>query len=327
MGADAGPGAVAPGVHRVDAPLGDRVSAMYLFVGSDRTLLFDTGCAGDLADHVLPALCRLDIPRERVEVVVVSHCDVDHSGGVAAAHRDLPRAAVLAHRLDADAMESLQAFETERARSFRSVFGFDEAPDAVAWMRSVAGFGPIDRRVEGEEEIDLGDRSVRILHVPGHSPGHLAVHDPSSGVLALSDAILGDAVPLADGSPSFPPTYRFERSYLATIERVRALAPTYLATAHYGILRGQEVNAFLDTSRAFALRLRHQVLDTVVAARSGITLGQLLVRLNPTVGRWPAEGTLHALAFPVVGHIEALVEDGLLSLRPAPGGALVEPAA
>ncbi len=324
MGVDATPVQIAPGVYRIDAPLGDRVSAMFLFVGALRSVLLDTGCAGDLGAYVVPALAQIGVAREQVEVIVVSHCDVDHSGGVAEANRHLPQASVIAHRLDADAMESLQAFESERSRSFRSVYGFDEDPEAVAWMRSVAGFGPISRRVEGGEELDLGDRVVEVLHVPGHSPGHLAVHDPSTGVLAISDAILGDAVPLADGSPAFPPTYRFERTYLETIEHVRALSPRLLATAHYGVFEGEAIGDFLDTSRDFALELRRAVRDAVGAAPRGIRLGDLVAQLNTTVGTWPREGTTSALAFPVVGHIEALVDDGELRLTRATNGAFIE---
>jgi len=318
---------IAPGVHRIDLPLGERVSALYLFVGSERAVLFDTGCAGDLAEHVLPGLDALGIAPERVSHVVVSHCDVDHSGGIAAVHAALPGAAVLAHRLDADAMETLESFESQRARSFRQRYGFDEEPAAVAWMRGAAGFGPVDRRLDGGEQIDLGDRALEILHVPGHTPGHLAVHDPATGVLAISDAILGDAVPLRDGSPSFPPTYRFVGAYLATIERVRALAPAQLATAHYGVLGDPQIGRFLDTSRDFAGHLRAAVLDAVAASPGGISLVDLLVTLNPSVGTWPADGTLHALAFPVVGHVEQLVDEGLVRLRSAADGTFVEPVA
>lgn len=324
MDGDAGPVQIAPGVFRIDAPLGARVSAMFLFVGSERSVLLDTGCAGDLATYILPALAEIGVARDSIEAVVVTHCDVDHSGGVADVHRYLPGASVIAHRLDADAMESLEAFESERSRSFRAVYGFDEEADSVAWMRSVAGFGPITRRVEGGEEINLGDRVLQILHVPGHSAGHLAVHDPSAGVLAISDAILGDAVPLADGSPAFPPTYRFEHSYLATIELVRSLAPPLLATAHYGVFEGAAVGRFLDTSRDFAQNLRRAVRDAVGAVRRGLRLGELVAELNETIGTWPREGTSQALAFPVVAHIEALVDDGELRLIRAADGAIVE---
>lgn len=318
---------LAPGVHSIVLPLGARVSALYLFVGSERSVLLDTGCAGDLDTFVVPALAALGVALDSVETVVVSHCDVDHSGGIADAHRYLPNASVVAHRLDADAMESLEAFELERSRSFRTVFGLDEGAEAVAWMRAAAGFGPIDRRLDGDTEIDLGDRVLRVLHVPGHSAGHLAVHDPSTGVLAISDAILGDAVPLADGSPAFPPTYRFERSYLATIERVRELAPKLLATAHYGVFEGAAVGEFLDTSRNFAVDLRRAVRDAIVATPGGLKLADLVTQLNTTVGTWPREGTTSALAFPVVGHVEALVEDGELRLTPAADGVFIEGAA
>ena len=37
---------VAPRIHRIEAPLGDRFVCMYLFVGVESALLLDTGLDG-----------------------------------------------------------------------------------------------------------------------------------------------------------------------------------------------------------------------------------------------------------------------------------------
>jgi glyoxylase-like metal-dependent hydrolase (beta-lactamase superfamily II) len=169
----------------------------------------------------------------------------------------------------------------------------------------------VHRRLTAEEDVDLGDRAVRLLHVPGHTRGHLAVHDPENGTIALSDAVLGAAVPLADGRPAFPPTYRYVADYLGTVDRLGALAPERIVTAHYGTFTGPDVASFLGASRSFVERMEELVL-TDLRQHGPSTLAALLARINPLAGDWPVEGTEGALAFPVVGHLEDLEARGLV---------------
>lgn len=94
--------------------------------------------------------------------------------------------------------------------------------------------------------LDLGDREVTILHVPGHSPGHIAVHDPLNRALIIGDASLGATVPTADNRPAFPPTYRDVDDYVASAELIRLLHPDLILTAHYPVYEGDATTAFLD---------------------------------------------------------------------------------
>ncbi len=301
---------MATDLHLVHTPLGERVSTVVLFAGSDAVLLFDTGVDGTIGEWVLPALADHGHRPEDVRHVVVSHCDVDHFGGVAEARELLPRAEVVAHRDDADAIEDWDAWERGRGREFRPRYGLDEDPDVLAWCRSVTRGGPVDRRLSGDVDVDLGGGPLRLLHVPGHSRGHLAVHDPATDTVVVSDAVLGAAVPLADGSPAFPPTYRHVADYRATIDRLAGLNPARLVTAHYGTFTGADVGRFLAETRAFTERLEELVLDDL--RRHGPTaLPGMLARLNPLAGDWPVAGTAGALAFPVVGHLEDLEARGL----------------
>jgi glyoxylase-like metal-dependent hydrolase (beta-lactamase superfamily II) len=168
---------VIDGIYRIDTRLGARVSSMYIVRGSRSCLLFDVGVDGDPSTTVGPYLDAQGIDRRLVEWVVVSHCDVDHFGGLADARTTFPFARVLAHVADRGAITNFQTYLELRGRGFKEPYGLDEAPDVLVWARSVTREGPIDSGIVGSEVIDLGDRDVEILHVPGHSRGHLALRD------------------------------------------------------------------------------------------------------------------------------------------------------
>lgn len=304
------------GVTAIATPLANRRNDVYAFAGPTRTVLFDTGVDGVADSHILPGLDQAGVPAGSVSHVVVSHCDVDHFGGLAAAHRAFPSAAFLAHAADAPMMADFSLYLAGRGRSFVSVYGLDEPAEDLAWVRSVTREAPLSGYVAGGESIDLGDRELRVLHLPGHSRGHLGIHDPQRDLLAVSDAVLGVAVPDSGGAPIFPPTYRHVDDYLATIALVRRLAPRILATAHYGTFEGAAVTDFLDASEEFCRELEVSVRD-VFAERdsgSGLTLEECVRQLLGPVGTWPREGRLNALAFPVCGHIERLAARGVLQV-------------
>lgn len=306
-------GEVLPGIHKIDTNLGERLSSLYLFVGDRRAVLFDTGIDGTIPDAVIPYLQRVGIPVDHVDTVVVSHCDVDHFGGITDAHECLPGAVIVAHELDADAMESFDGYERDRGRSFRSDFGFDEGPDD--WARSVVRTAPVTRRVAGDVTLDLGDRVLDVLHVPGHSRGHLSIHDATNAFVAISDAILGEATPLRDGNPAFPPTYRYVGDYLNTIDRVENLNADLIGTAHYGSLGGLEATRFLARSREFVSQLKALVVETIRRSPNGLTLIEVAAALDPVVGSWPKGVSLNTLVFPVAGHLEQLEAEGAIRRR------------
>lgn len=296
--------------------------SLYLFVGRERSLLLDVGVDGTAQEGLLPYLQSAGLQPESILWAVVSHADVDHFGGVASLRELRPGILCLAHRLESPLITDYATYESRRARGFRQPWGLDESPEVLAWTRSVTREGPVDMSLTGGETIDLGDGwEVEILHVPGHSHGHLAVYDPRSRALAVADAVLGDAVPHADGRPAFPPTYRYVESYLATVSRCEALRPDLLLTAHYPTMEADAALDFLARSRGFVEKVDAVVLDELDAAEArGLTLQELLARANPRLGSWPAEGTEGALAFPVVGHLERLLALGRITAWQAEDG-------
>lgn len=302
---------VAERVFRIDAPLGERVVSLYLVSGDDEALLFDTGMNGTIPEYVLPSLDRVGITRESLRTVVISHCDVDHFGGMSDAIEHFAEARVVAHPQDAAEIQDFDVYLAHRGRGFVDSYGLDEAEAAIQWSRSVTRESQLHDLVNEGDVVQLGGRDVTILHVPGHSRGHLALSVPDVGALLISDAILGSAVPLANGSPAFPPTYRYLDDYLATIERAQSMRPEVLLTAHYRTYRTGEVSEFLEASTQFALEFGRSVEAAIAAAgRGGSSLRELARVLNSTVRAWPAEGTDGALAFPIAAHLEKLISEG-----------------
>lgn len=300
---------VAPGIHRVDTPLGERVNSVYLFVGDDDIAMFDTAVDGMSQERVVPYLESIGRDPAEVRWVVVSHCDVDHFGGLASACEAFPNAVACAHHLDADQIEDFAVYEDRRARGFRADHGLDETADVLAWVRSVTREGPLRQRLVGGETLRLGpDWSIDVLHVPGHSHGHLAIWDRRSAAAVVSDAVLSDAVRSAAGDPLFPPTYRYVSPYRATIAALVALRPATLLTAHYPTMTGDDAAEFLHSSERFTT-----VVETSVrlALSSGPrSLVDILPQVNAEVASWTTTGTEVALAFPVVGHLEDLWSRG-----------------
>jgi glyoxylase-like metal-dependent hydrolase (beta-lactamase superfamily II) len=306
----------------VDTTLGTRVSSLYVFAGREHTLLFDVGVDGTAQKDLVPYLSRMSLDPQHIRWAVISHADVDHFGGLTSLRELNPNAICVAHRLDAELISDYATYETRRAREFRRPWGLDESAEGLAWTRSVTREGPVDLTATGGERLSLGDGwELEILHVPGHTYGHLAIYDPRSRALVVADAVLGDMVPHADGRPAFPPTYRYVDSYLASISRCEALRPAVLLTAHYPTMPSDAAGEFLARSRMFVERVDEVVLDELDAAGArGLSLQELLVRANPRLGSWPSQGTEVALAFPVVGHLERQLALGRISAWQAEDG-------
>ena len=177
--------------------------------GRDRDLLVDTGNGvGALAPY-LTRLRRGGRPRELV--CVCTHAHIDHIGGFHEFERRLlhPAEQDLASRVRdgaplAPALWSAPLLE-QLARS-----GFTPPPvlvDAVPHP----GFDPYSFKperatpthlVQGGDEIDLGDRRLSVVDLPGHTPGSIGLIDHEERALVSGDAVydggLIDTLPESD---------------------------------------------------------------------------------------------------------------------------------
>ena len=174
----------------------------FLVVGADRAVLIDTGTG--IADISAPVRRVTGAP----VLVVNTHAHDDHRGGnvyfdeVAAHPAAVGR---LAHAVPADrvgayltvAAEQLAAYETALALDDRyfHLFTADIRPRPLPPGVSVAaaapiGTGPAARPLADGDVIDLGGRTLRVLHSPGHSPDSLCLFDERDGLLFVGDTLI-----------------------------------------------------------------------------------------------------------------------------------------
>jgi glyoxylase-like metal-dependent hydrolase (beta-lactamase superfamily II) len=265
---------VAPGIVRIESVLGPRPFSQYL-LRDERSLLVDTGVKETPADVPLPALGGLE-----PDFVVISHADVDHFGGNSAIRAAAPRAVFCAHAVDTPWIESRSRILEERYGWF-DAYGIGYDPDTFAWLRDSMGPDvPIDLRLQGGEIYRLGPRlAVEILHLPGHSAGHLGVWEPRSRTAIVQDAVMARGLLDTEGNVIHPPPLVDLAGAERSARLLQELGPDRLLTAHYPVIEGDAVPRFLDETIAFVERTRE-----VVAGNGDLPLKELLARADAELG-------------------------------------------
>lgn len=82
--------------------------------------------------------------------------------------------------------------------------------------------------LKDNEIIDIGGRSVQVLHTPGHSPGHMCFYEKERGYLFTGDLVYKDT--LFAYYPSTDP-----EAYLASLERIAGLPVRKIYPAHHSL--------------------------------------------------------------------------------------------
>ena len=270
---------IAPGIHRIESDLGPRFVAQYLLIGEERTMLVDTGLADTPDGALLPALEQVSA---EPDLIVISHADLDHCGGNRRMRERYPRALFACHELDRRWIQSNAAMLAENYLWYEA-YGLDVPDDQGRreMLAQLGGDSPIDLGLRGGETIRLeAGRRLEVLHLPGHSPGHIGLWDPRHRVAIIIDAVLYDGIYDRAGTKLIPPRYYDAAAYRETIRRVRALEPELLLTAHYEPMSGAAAIDFCERSLGY--------VDAVEAiVRAGHAAGE--VRLRELTDRVDAE--------------------------------------
>ena len=299
---------VAPNIHRLEVPLGDRFVCVFLVVGSEGVLVLDTGMDDTPTQHIAPYLKALDISAERIRYVINSHADVDHTGGNMSLREIAPKAIFMCHELDRPMVEDLELMITARYSQFAADHNIDDSQETKDWMRANARHSPIDLGLSGGETVHLGNGwYVDRLFTPGHTRGHLTVYEPRSHTALVADAVLWNSILTKDGQPAFPPTYRYVDTYLASIQMLQSLPIDTLLTGHYPVCQGETVAEFLGESRAYVDRVDRVLAELLRSKKESYTLRELIAALKTNLGNWP-DGAEILLDFPLAGHLERLVQ-------------------
>ncbi len=144
-----------------------------------------------VADETAREALIIDVPMESREAmkrllaehgytpvgIVLTHGHFDHVGDAAALARDL-QVPVYIHPLDAPMLEHPSAL-------------FPELRFQVEGMHT-------DSLLEGGDVLECGRLRLRVIHAPGHTPGHVVLYEMREGVLFSGDVLFHSSVGRAD---------------------------------------------------------------------------------------------------------------------------------
>lgn len=157
--------------------------------------------------------------------VINTHLHIDHAIGASFAKEQF-KVPLFAHKDD----EILG----ERLQQQALMFGISEKVQDVS----------IDSYLEAGETIKIGRGSLHVLHVPGHSPGSLALYDKEGGFVITGDALFAGSVGRTDlPGGSMPQLIKSINDNLLTLPDSTVVYPGHGSSTTIG--REKAANPFL----------------------------------------------------------------------------------
>jgi len=186
-------------IHTLSIPTPFMVGRVNCYLIEDEPLtLVDVGPnSGKSLDELERQLDQAGRSIEEIELIVITHQHIDHLGLVDILARR-SNAEVCALDLLAPLIEEFGA-EAERndelAEALMLRHGIPR--DVVTALRSVSrsfrawgGSTKVTRRLADGESLEFADRTLEVLHRPGHSPSDTLFHDAERGELIGGDHLI-----------------------------------------------------------------------------------------------------------------------------------------
>ncbi len=311
------------GIHRLAIPtpfMVGRVNA-YLIEDSPLTLIDSGPNSAKALDELEQLLHARGHRVEDIELLIVSHQHMDHFG----------LASILARRSDAEVASLsvlgpyLAAYgqETDLDDAFAEglMLRHGIPQEIVTALRAVSagfrGWGAavnVTRELEDGDELVLRDRTLRVLHRPGHSPSDTVFHDEQRSMLLSADHLIAHissnpllARPFGQEPGSEGPRPQALITYMGSLERTRAMELDLVLpghgspiTDHVSLIderfrmharRAEKIHRLIAGGPRTAHEIAHELWGNVAVTQAYLTLSEVL------------------------GHVDLLLRDGRVEER------------
>jgi glyoxylase-like metal-dependent hydrolase (beta-lactamase superfamily II) len=216
---------IAPGIHR----LGPGMVNSYLIVDGDDVTIVDAGLPGHW--KLLRAeLSAIGKDLGAVRALILTHGDVDHIGFAARLHRE---AGITPYVHEADAARA--RLEVKKPNSG---WGPVKAGPLARFLWYSARNGGLRvppatalRTFAEDQTLDVPG-SPRVIGMPGHTPGSVAVHVPGFDAVMAGDALTTRHVLTGARGPAPAPFTLAPEQADESLDRIAAIDATWLLPGH-----------------------------------------------------------------------------------------------
>ncbi|BCN30598.1 MBL fold metallo-hydrolase [Anaeromicropila herbilytica] len=187
----------------------------YLLIGTKVAILIDTGLGISNIRKITDQLTTLPI------TVITTHVHWDHIGS----HKEYD--SIYVHENERDWLINGISLPLSVVRKdvIRDITV--PLPEEFDINNYTIYKGTPTRILKGEEILDLGNRSLRIIHTPGHSPGHIVILDQTNGYLFSGD-LLYDTTPIYAFYPTTNPNDLVESlDKIANLDNITKIYPSH----------------------------------------------------------------------------------------------------
>jgi glyoxylase-like metal-dependent hydrolase (beta-lactamase superfamily II) len=282
---------------------------VYVFTAEPITL-FDCGPNTPAAENaLLLGLASIGLRPEQIARVVISHGHPDHYG-LAPRLREISGAQVLVGERDLPKLADRSMLIATGRLLLQAGMPMEELVEMGERERKLGpGIRPeveVAVALRGGERLGFDDLELEVLHLPGHTAGHICLYHRQSGVLFSGDTLLLDISPnpLLEPDPMDPTERRRSLvEYLSSLDELSRLSLTTVFPGHGPSI--EDPKAVIEEMRSHHRR-RTEALAGLLDD-DGKSAWQFANELFPRL-----EGFDNFLAVSeVVAHIDLLVDQGL----------------
>ena len=232
--------------------LGREETGVYLLEGRRESMIISGGMSYIVPD-LLQQMTDFNIDERRITKLLILHSHFDHIGIVPFLKRRFSRMEVYASEKAWKVLTTEKAIRTinefSRAVARRMLKEEVYSVHDLEWRDDISG-----KVVHDGDRIDLGEVTVSILEIPGHSSCSIAAYVPEWKALFPTD---GGGIPfretiITSGNSNYT-------RYQESLEKLKDLEVDYYCADHYGYLTGEEAGGFVRKSIEMAKKHRAEI--------------------------------------------------------------------
>jgi glyoxylase-like metal-dependent hydrolase (beta-lactamase superfamily II) len=194
--------------------------SVYLVDGSEEMALIDSG-AGEGYELIVDNIRSLGLQPEKLKSVIATHSHIDHIGALTQFRKEYG-VQVIAHKLDTEAIET-------GIGSGAEYYGVGYQPCKVDVIL-----------IGSEGTVRCGRHDLKFIHIPGHTPGSIAVYLDAGRRVLFGQDVHG---------PYFLKGSNMEQAKVS-LQRLIDLEADILCEGHFGVYEPkEEVRRYIEGYR------------------------------------------------------------------------------